>query len=235
MIEIKKFIPEQIKNKWSWIYIIIVTGSIFVLKTESPPPFKIVTFFVLIIFQFIYNKKVKYDAGIKIINWILFVNLVLVSLAYLFASFKDYDLAAIMLLLMIAVVLIAITFSYVIHLWKIKDSKVNRPIMKVIIIIILYLALAINTIFLFSFFFTVAGSFPGNEILNANNKEKVTGLNNLAFYSGTVFYTSVFGNMIPNGLSRWITLFEYSISYIIHIIILGIVVSSFIPNSNSEK
>ncbi|MBI2649939.1 hypothetical protein HYX04_01355 [Candidatus Woesearchaeota archaeon] len=234
MIDTKKFIPEQIKKKWFWIYIIVVAISIFVLKTELTPPFKIISLFLLIIFQFIYNKKVNYEAGINTINWILFVNLILISLAYLFASFKDYNLASIMLLLMIVVVLIATTSSYIIYLWKIKDSKIKKPIIKVIIIIILYLALAINTIILFSFFFTVVGSFQGNEILYSNNT-KVIGLDNIIFYSGTIFYTSVFGNMIPNGLSQWITLFEYSVSYIIHIILLGIIVSSFITNSDRNK
>jgi len=229
--DIKKFIPEQIKKRLFWIYIIVVVISIIILKTNLTPPFKIISLVLLIVFQFKYNKDIKYGGAIDTINGILFWYLILVSLAYLFSSFKDYNMAAIMLLIMITGILIASTFSYVIYLWKIKDSKIKKPITKVVVIIILYLALAINIIITFTFFYNVAIPFEGNEIIDTQSNANVTDLESLSFYSGTVFYSSTFGNMLPNGISRWITLFECFISYIVHIILLGIIISSFFNNT----
>ena len=234
-VDIKKYIPEQLKNIWFWIYLVIVIVVISILKTDLSHPYKIISLVILVVCQFVYNIKVKYKSGVDIINWILFGVLVLVSLAYLFASFKDYDMAGIMMLLLIALVLISATSSYIVHLWRIKDSNMQNPIIKLSLIIILYLALSFTMIYTISFFFSVAGIFPSNEVVFTENGNKVTELNDMAFFSGTVYYSSVFGNMIPKGFSVWITLITYALSTIIHIIILGIVVASFVDRNKNKK
>ncbi len=234
-MDIKKYIPKQLKNIWFWIYLLMVIVATNVLKTDLSHPYKIISLAILVISQFVYNIKVKYKSGIDIVNWILFGVLILFSLAYLFASFQDYDIARIMMLLLIALVLISATSSYIVHLWKIKDSNMKNPIMKLSLIIILYLTLSFTMIYTISFFFLVAGLFPGNGVVFTQNGNKVTELNDMAFFSGTVYYSSIFGNMIPVGFSRWISLFTYALSSIIHIIILGIVVASFVDVSKNKK
>ncbi len=230
-LDSKKIIPEQIKKKFFWIYLIVVIISLIILKTNLTPPYKIISLIVLIVSQFKYNKEIKYGGGIDTFNKFFAWYLILVSSAYLFAAFNDHDMAAILLIIMIAGILIASTSSYAIYLWNIKDSKIKEPKIKVLIIIILYLALAINIIITFTFIYSVAIPFDGNHIINTQTNTNVTDLENLSFYSGTIFYSSNFGNIIPQGISRWITLFECFISYIVHIILLGIIISSFFGKS----
>lgn len=233
-IDIKKIIPEQFKNIWFWIYVGVVIISLAILKTSLGHPYKIISLFLLIFIQVIYNLKVKYDKGIILLNWVVTANLVLVSFAYLFASFKDYNVAAILLLLMIAVILIAVIFSYGRYLWRIKDALDDKPILKIILIIFFYGLIAGHIILFFSFLYSIAEPHTGNEVIDIVNNVTVTGKENLYYYSGTVFYSSTFGDMIPNGLSRWIVLSECFVSYIVHIILLGIIINSFRKNFNKN-
>lgn len=166
-----------------------------------------------------------------LLNWIITLNLILVSLAYLFASFKDYDMAAILLLLMMAVVLIAVISYYLRNLWKLKDVINDKPILKLILIILFYGLVAGHIIFLFSFLF----SLPGNGLYDIVNNSTVSGKENLYYFSGTVFYSATAGEIIPNGLSRWILLIECFVSYIVHIILLGIIISSFKDKFNKNE
>jgi hypothetical protein len=233
-LDIRKFIPEQLKNIWFWIYVGVVIISMTTLKTNLTHPYKIISLFLLVFIQIIYNLKVKYDKVIILLNWIVTANLILVSFAYLFASFKDYNVAAILLLLMMAIILITVIFSYGRHLWRIKDALDNKPILKLILIIFFYGLIAGHIILFFSFLFSIAEPFAGNEVIDIVNNITVTGKENLYYYSGTVFYSSTFGDMIPKGLSRGIVLSECFISYIVHIILLGIIINSFRKNSNKN-
>jgi hypothetical protein len=231
---IEKLIPNPLKNRWFWIYLVVVVMSIMVLKSNLSDPNKIIALILLIIFQIFYNLKVKYDKIIGILNWFLLINLILVSMAYLFASFKEYDTAAILLLSMIGVILVASTLSWVIYLWKIKDYPSKNRVIKIIIIIGLYALLSIYIIILFSFLFLVFGSSENNMIKNACSNSTVTSLVDISFFSGATFYSSALGDMIPYGTSRIIFLIECLISYITHIILLGIVIGQFTKEHDTK-
>lgn len=234
-IDFKKFIPEQFKNLWFWIYVIVVIISLTILKTSLSHPYKIISLFLLIVIQIVYNLKVKYNKKTALLNWVVTANLILVFLAYLFASFKDYNVAAILLLLLIAVTFIAVITSYMQHLWRIKDAADKKPIRKLILIILFYGLIAGHIILFFSFLFSIAGLYAGNEVIDIANNVTVTGTRNLYYYSGTVFYSSTFGDMVPAGFSRWIVLSECFVSYIVHIILLGIIINSFRKNFDKNE
>ncbi|PIN80720.1 hypothetical protein COV13_03120 [Candidatus Woesearchaeota archaeon CG10_big_fil_rev_8_21_14_0_10_32_9] len=232
---IKKYIPEQVKKCWFWIFLVSVLISSYILKTNLSPPVKIITLFALIGVNIVYNIKVKYDQGVTILNWVVTANLILISFAFLFASFKDYNGAAIFILLFIGVVLMAVILSYVNYIWKAKDSLHKKPILKIIIIIILYALIAGHLILFFSFLLSIAQPFTGNQVTDIISNTTISGTKELYYYSAGVFYSSSFGDMVPYGASRWITIVIAFTSYLVHIILLGLILNSFKNESSKKK
>jgi len=232
------WITAKIKeNKWFLTYVVVVLTCVSVFFANLPTTVKIGFLVVLLITQFLYSLNFKYPLGVTIVNWTVFADFLLIAIAYVAISVKDYDIAAITTLLAIAVVLLLPILLNLIKLWEVKDSK-HKPLLKIIAIVLMYTFLAISMIILFGFLFIISDSTAGSEIIRPCNttpsNTTLTG-EDFLFYSGTVFYSSTFGDMVPQGFSRWLTLFECMVSYIFHVILLGVIVSSIWPDPKKDK
>ena len=228
-------IPEQMKKIWFWIYLISLLGSPYILKTALNMPSKIIILFVLIVVNVFFNIKIKWDRGITIFNWIITANLLLLFFAFLFTSFNNYDGAAIFLMLLIGGVLIAMIIHSLTRLWKTKDSVHENLVQKLILVISHYLPFAFVLILFASFGLSIAQLFPGNQIVDIVNNTNLSDFQDLSYYSAGVFYSSSFGDMVPAGASRWISISIAIVSYSVHVILLGVIISSLGSDSSKKK
>jgi ABC-type multidrug transport system fused ATPase/permease subunit len=210
-------------NKWFWIYIIVVTIGLYLLKQENTIV-KSIAIACVIISQFIYNIKGELDSYLKRFYWTLFGFIFLVGTAYFTVNLNLIELAAILLGLSIIFVLSSFIFSYLKQLFDLSNSrKTNRKI-KLVFVLIFYLLISIHIILLFSYMYSVLNSYEDHQITTEQIEN--TNFSHTLFYSGSIYYSLTF-NYTPKGISRWITLIQSFVSFAIHIIYLGIIIASF--------
>ncbi|MFA6462028.1 MAG: hypothetical protein WCV90_07225 [Candidatus Woesearchaeota archaeon] len=228
--------PDSHKNPkiWNWwflsyLVLVIIFGLLFRWQYSNWLNFTCLGMLILI--QFVFNIKIQYELKFKIINWFSFFLLILVSIAYTLTKLNNVGLALFTLLVAVFITFLVALIVHVLNLWKSKGDRNKR----VITTITYYLALAFTGIILFGYIFALIG------INHPENSLKFTGVNNTLngqdyiYFSAVTFYSGALGDIIPLGYSKMVMVMELAFSYIIHIIILGIVISKFGYNSNERK
>ena len=223
--KLSKFLPDQFSKKWFWIYLVMVILTSFILDATIAPLYKFITLLILIVSQWKYNKYVKYEGFVDKFNKFLLVFLILSAITYLSAIFYPSSLVitTVSILLLCFVFVVAQPIKY---LWELKDSKISE-IKKIVLTIILYLFLSILLILFFSSLYTMFSLQDQNNLYDSQTNSSLYNATDFYFYSGAVYYSIPPSNILPLGFSRLITILEIAFSYIVHIILLGIVISSF--------
>jgi hypothetical protein len=223
-VDLRKNIFRRFLNKWFLFYL----GSVFFflicwyfvgIKTLN-----IISIFAIVLFQFFYNIKVGYkDFFSKLINWSIFFITFLFSIFYIAVTVNEPNVAFSMVIFALVIFFILPSIIHFRNVWK-SESFYE--------IIIWYPLLSFSLILLFGFIFLISGIFSGNEIKWAINNSKLDNLWDFVWFSGSVFYSNTFGDIIPFGYSRAIALLEVAVSFFLHVIILGYIISRF---SNQRK
>jgi len=224
---IKKEIIKELKNIWFWGYVIIMivlAGLLqFSLKNNFPKTFMVLILILFPINQFVYNIKVKIENKFQNrLRWGYFSILSLLAVIYLSTVLGEIQISAILIVFLMGGILCAIATIQLTNLLKSRGK---------ILLIIHYLFFAFILILLFGFIYTVTNAL-GQNILNQEN-EKIQGTGEIIYFSLSVFYSNVI-EYYPVGFSKWIMQIEMIISYIIHIIILGYLISEIKKKDNNS-
>lgn len=220
----KKNALKDIKNKYFWIYtlIMIVLGVLFFIIKSSTA--RIICLGGFIIVQLIYNIKYEKTKKEKYLGWAYIVMFSFYFAIYTSMSVKEFNI----------IIWLILIFGYlVLGYFTIKsflDLKRSKQLWEVTLN---YILLSVYIVILFGAIFTITNIKEENQILNYAG-EKIVGIWNHISFSAENFYTSNFGEH-PFGLSKYISYLEMMISMIIHVIVIGSVVNNLSKNKKKKK
>ena len=234
LTEIKKYIPLEIFNWWFVVSFITVILGIIVLRLNLSSTLNVIMLFLIIIVLILYKINIKFSHIVDFISfWFAFAIISLVSVAYIAALTKEISIVAITL---ITTSLLMVIFPLSLHfrnLWLMRNPM--RPeIVAVVMISLTYIFIAFLIILLFSPLYSLSGIFKDSGIMKITDHTKFSNKYDLFYFSSMVFYSTIFGDFEAVGYSRILVIFELLISFIIHIILLGIIISSFNLNSKTK-
>ena len=143
----------------------------------------------------------------------------LISFAYFAAVVGDSAISLVLLILSTISFLFGLLVLYTWNTWKTKDvSK-----WKILYGVITYILLVLYSSFCFGlFFFFYSLHVTSGLFIDAT---KISSLIEYIYFSFTLFYSSTFDNVIPFGFSKIIVVLELIFTSIVHIFILGVVIS----------
>lgn len=214
--KIKKLIERfllEIKNKW-FVYLIISFMFFTVAwRINVPVTVKIIALLILSMAYTLYTLKVRR-------SWTNIFNTILIWLSfiiYLATSVKDVNVAIIGLLIMMVMILAGSLITALLDLYN--TEKIPN-------LIISYILLAFMVIVSFGVFYITTGVSEGNFIKNSFSNTTVTNTYDYLYFSSITYYSSGYGEYYPVGdRMRLITQIEVAFSFVIHIIVLGMVLS----------
>ena len=212
-------LKTEIKNKYFLFYIV---AAVLLLITwffkGTPVTFKVLSIFLFVVSQFVYNIKIKTpdDIFYRFLKRMLFVLSLLFAITYLASSVEEIEIALITLLIIPFAVLIGLFIPMVFSLWEGKS---------IWDVIISYISLVFIVIVLFGFTFTILSAFEGNEVKWASGDTAVRDFWDFIYFSAQIFYSNNFGDIVPLGLSRLLAVVELVLSAIFHIIVLGMIIT----------
>ncbi len=213
--EVKKEISELSRKDIFLIGVLILSLSFLLSPLEIKTLKVIAIFATLISYYFLIRKNFKSrDNFLKVFNIFVLMTLIFAAFSYTAASVKEMNVAAVSIFIWFMIMFL---FSIILYVLILHKSK-NIPI-----IIITYIAISVLTIAMFAFLFSVSKSFDGGVVWS-DSKEMVDDNNNF-YFSALVFYSNVFGDIIPLGISKIIVFVELIWSFVLHIIIIGEVIS----------
>lgn len=216
---VKKEFLEEVKNVWFWIYLISLTIIVIIFNTSKQNiTINISSLFLLSIIQLIYGsfqikayynetffeKYISLGYGLflfvfAIINVAVRVNEIMTALAILFSFF--------------GIVMMIVTKVLFDKLWN-SDSLIK--------IVIFYLLFSFSLNYLFAFGYTIISVPEGNSIVDINDNS-IEGARDYILFSYSIYYTSVL-EYIPKGYSKLLSTIHVTISYLIHVILLGCII-----------
>jgi hypothetical protein len=223
-----RILKNSFKEEWkSWNFkllliasILLVFNLIFYFKYSY---LFIGSFTLWIIAYFSYEivgeKWQKKDKFQKLYSfYILILNLAFLAIYIIFL----FKLTVLTLAVFLGVIfyLFIVNFVYsLILLWQSKRDKL-------LFVISTYLFMAFMTIVLFGFIFSFTSAFEGNKIINPSSNEPAKVAWEYVYFSSGTFYSASFGDYVPIGIvNKVISQIELALSAIIHIIILGEILS----------
>lgn len=212
-----KKVKEDFKTQKFWVYFLgmIISLGLFLIPVKT---FKIIGLGGFFLTQLFYLIKEKSKSS-KVLVGIYALIFLFYLIIYISMSVGETNITAIVILAFFFSVLLASSISYYSSLRKSK---------KLLPLILTYLGLAMSIIILFGGLFILVGGAEEDQITNSEG-EKLTDTWDYIAYSASNFYSNNFGE-IPSGKSRLISNFELAISFIIHIIILGEVITNLKQN-----
>lgn len=221
-----KEIKKELKDFWFWIYAggMLVLSILLYFRDNFPNTINAGVLILFFINQLIYNIKVKVENKFQNrLRWGYFGVLFLLAIIYISIISQELQISIILLLILIMTILLGTII--------IQFTNLNKSRGKVWLIIN-YLFFAFILIIFFGIIYTITIGF-GQDILTQENN-KIQDMTELIFFSVSVFYSNVIG-YYPTGFSKWIMQIETITSYILHIIILGYLISKPKREDSMEK
>ncbi len=212
---------NDLKNKY---FLFFIFAAFLLLITwfliDSPKTIRVLTIFLFVLSQFLYNIKIisrdEYYFN-RFVNWIYLILFFLFAITYLLLSVKEIEIALFAFLSVPFILFIGLSILSLFSLWESKN---------ILKIIILYIFLVFSVIILFGYSFAFINVFGGgNEIKWASENKVVEDIWDSIYFSAQIFYSRNSGEIVPLGLSRLLIVIELVFSAIIHIIVLGSIVS----------
>jgi len=190
---------------------------------------------LIIIVLILYKLNVKFSHIVEHITfWFALLIITLVSFAYIASITMEFNIAAITLTASSLLMVIFPLSSHLRNFWLMRSPK-GPVVIAIVMITITYIVIAFLIILLFLPLYSLSGIFEESDILKITNHTKITGKADLFYFSSLVFYSTIFGDFEAKGYSRILVILELLISFIIHIIILGVIISSFNLNRNKNE
>lgn len=147
-------------------------------------------------------------------------------LMYLAVSVNEPDIAAIILISTLGLIFLSALISNLFYFWNSKS--VPR-------LLITYTALAVTTIVFFGYTYATISANEGSYLLDNTIKEPIKDINDYMYFSATVFFGTIFGDIIPVNYMRYGSIVEIFLSTLIHVILIGIIVSKFFNKGNNQN
>lgn len=226
MKSFKECIPREWQNKYFLIFLtsMLIFAAVWFIGS-LPKLVNILASFLFLGSYLFFNIKVitKEDSVlIKFLYWTLFIIILLLTIAYIAATLKEITIATFTLLITFGTIALSSLFIGINNLLKSEG---------IFSIISSYLVLAFVAIVVFGSIFTVIGEFEGNELMWGNGSEVEYNWDYM-YFSSSVFYSCTFGDIFPLGYSRLLVSLELAFSFVIHIIILGLIISQVYSSSH---
>ncbi len=212
-------LKRLIKNPYFWLYIGAAASFFVVWYCTTSLTARIICIFIVALCQGFLNVKVLTNTDItnRFFKWTYFIVLLLFAVAYLSASVQEIEIAATTFIITPYILTGGLLVLVISGLWKSKNTWT---------IIISYVFLAVLVITLFAYSFAILSTCKGNEVEWVSGHVSITDPWALMYFSTEVFYSNSFGDIVTLGLSRLLASIELVTSAIIHIIVLGIVISN---------
>ncbi len=217
--EIWDLVPKEFKNKWFVIFLVSLISALLVLNRDISKTFNVVFLFILLFSLFLYNINVKL-MGIfeKTISWLFLLLIFLFSLGYTAALLHEINIAAISLIIGTLLMVIIPLIMHLSNLWRSK----NIPIL-----VLSYTFVVFLLILFFAPVYELSGIFDGSGLIKVKDNTKLESNLEYIYFSASVFYANLFGDILPINYSKLVVIIELVISSIFHIIVLGIIISKF--------
>ncbi|MEK6917809.1 MAG: ion channel [Nanoarchaeota archaeon] len=190
----------------------ILSSLLFFVSEKGIYWVRIITLAIFIITDIFYvlRKKRRDNFFTSWGDWLTILILVAMLVLYLVLSFKSLEFKILSLLAFVFVVLAVLVINGFVLLVKSERS---------FWIILPYIALVSATIVFFGFTFTFSQ-------INYSNGTLVKNAWDYIYFSSSTFYASTYGDIIPTGaLSKFLTQIEIFFSFIIHIFLVGYILS----------
>lgn len=216
--ELKQEFKQQFYNKYFLFYlasIIFVCVSWFALNIVTLRIFGII---ILVICQFFYNRKVKIndDLFIRCLHWAYFLFFLLLSVTYVAVSVKEMEISLLTLIILPIPIIISILIPIISDLWNPKN---------LFGLIFSYIFLAFLLIVLFGYGFVILGLSQDNAVKWVSDDKALDGTWDFIYFSAQNFYSNSLGDIIPLGMSRVWAVIEFITGTVIHVILLGMIIS----------
>ena len=211
-------LKRLIKSPYFWLYIGAAAVFFVAWYCFNSSTFKIISIILVLICQCLLNTKVltNTDTTNTFFKWTYFFVLLLFAVAYLAASLQEADIATATFIFAPYVLTLGLLIPVLLGLWESKNTHT---------LIISYVILAVLVITVFAYSFAVLSLFEGNEVEWVSVQKVVTDPWALLYFSTEVFYSNCFGDIVTLGFARLLASIELVTSAIIHIIIVGMVIS----------
>ena len=212
---------KELKNVWFWLYISSIIAIVIVFNVYNVNEFlNIGSLFLLSIIQILYGAfqvKASYNETIfqKFIGLGYGIFLLVFALINLAVKVNETMIALTILFSFFGIVMIIITKFLFNLLWNV-DKNSKHALGK---IIFFYLLFALSLNYMFAFGYTII-SVPENSHIVTNEGSQISGALDYVLFSYSIFYTSV-TEYIPQGYSKLFSILHVTISFILHVIILG--------------
>jgi hypothetical protein len=174
--------------------------------------FRIVSLFFFLFFYYKYSIKDNKNGFLKsyFTNWSMFFIITIFSLSYVILIYNNKIGIFIMMFLLVVFGILTLIVS-ILNLYK-EKNKFH--------FIILYIITMVVIVYFFAFFYANLSVIDGNNLVNRN--KEVTSSIDFIYYSGVVFYSVGFGDILPVGnFMKILTLIEAGLNFFLHVIVIG--------------
>lgn len=208
-------------NKYSLMFYasaLLVVLSWFVFNW--PKTIRIVAAILFLVTNVLFNTKNKEATPSlfsRFVNWLWFFIMLSFTISYIALSVGDITIAV---RLLHATFLIILVGGVVIKLVGIFRSE------SLLRMVLSYAVLSFNIIVLFGYGFSLLSGLEGQHVAWADSNIEVESAWNYVYFSSSVYYSNLVGDILPLGYSKFLMQFESAVSYIFHIIIIGFIISN---------
>ena len=217
--------------KWHSIFfyisaiLLVITWFIF----QSPRTVKVITAVCFVIFQAIFNIKNMYVTKFlfnKVIYWSGFIIMLIATVMYIAISVGEVTIA---FWVLVSSFLIIIIGTIILYINRVLKSDTLRWV------IFSYIVVSFLVILLFGFIFTFLEGFGIGSLVVSGSPEKIGSFYEDLYFSSSAYYSNSIGDIQPTGYSRLFMQIESALSRLLHVVIIGFVISSFDKGKKRTK
>jgi hypothetical protein len=222
--ETKARLKEMFWNRWFSLFLIGIAMWYIAWNFAESKTFKICGLFIFSITELLYALKVSRIGNFisKLLIWTSVFMAFLLAFFYTATAVNELNIA---IFLLISITLGIFTLPVIVYLLGLWRSRYLYEIL------LSYSFLVFFIIVLFGMFYMFVGASTGNEIkYQSNSTMSIVPSNKIwdfIYFSGSVFYSSTFGDFVPFGYSRLLAILEVAVSFILHVIVLGSIIPEF--------
>jgi len=219
-----KNFKEEAFNLWFGFLLLSIVFYFFIDIFTSSRFLKIIALILFFITLLMYNIKITFKRKLnfldKSLHFLILFIVLSTTLFYLAVSLSEMNIAGIIAFIANVVILIGGLFSL---LSSLLDSK------NIWILIPRYFLFSFVFILSFAFIFNLTDIFEGNDIRSDKTDLMMKGKLDYFYFSSAAYFSSSYGEFYPIGIiMRMLTQIEVALSYIFHIIILGLVIQKIV-------
>jgi len=228
----ESFIEVFINKPMLYLVLSIIIFSLIWFVFDLSDFFKLLSSLVFLIaygYEIFHSKKSnQLNKFIIFVNGVIFFIMGILTIIYLALALGEIIVAVWMLIVTFILIIVG---SLVINFLAL--IKLN----KYYITLIMYIFISFLFISLFGFSYSLAGGYNQGLVWTSINSTKApldSALDSM-YFSSSVYYSSVAGDIQPVGFSKFLMQLELFLSYLFHVIILGFVIKNTDLRRNKKK